>query len=213
MVIKNVHNKNVLLDKALYEQRDTAWYKTNGIPSGDYASGFDYVLKQYKEWCNATASVTETSQDVTRESIYGTHPCQILIVSHWLPSRALYNATSRQLASRFNVSYCPIDTNVGISAKDMVYCKESTDAQPTPTLGYYNPSVLLAQFVNVASGNPIGKTEVIDGVTWGWHPLLLSSTRNYGYGTIVNRQGVTQYVPYIARLIANIVVDCIKVFE
>ena len=212
LIIHHVHNQNVLLDEDKYLERDVNYYKTNGVQAGDYASGFDYVLKQYKEWCNATTSVEETIQDVTRDTIYGTHPCQILLVSHWLPSRALYNATSRALANRFKIAYCPLDTNVGISSKDKVYCVESTDAAPTPSEGWFNPSVLHSQFVNVSGNNPIGKTEVIDGITWGWHPLLLSSTRNYGYGTVVNRMGVTQYVPFIQRLIASIVEKSISVF-
>ena len=201
VIIMYTHNYNVLLDEEAYMTRTPSWYKDNYKNSNgtainkqsgeviDYASAWDYLIKQLKEW----------NPDI-----------QILICSHWLPSRTIYNASSRMLALRHDVSYCPLDVELGFTPEELVRIATGIDGRPEPTEGNYNRSVLHSQFVAVdASGNPIGKTERIDGKVWGWHPAIVNESIDYGCGTMIDRDGKTVYVPWIQKAIASTVAKSI----
>ena len=205
LVIMHVHNQDVLLSESDYIERTVDYYKENGI-SNNYANAFDYVIKQYKQWC-AEYSTTRTYPGTSYQEVLGTKECQIILCSHWLPSRKLYNNTSRELARRFNLSYCDFDVSIGIAENDTVYCVQNTDDNLTPTLDNWNKSLNYAGFVAVSAGKPIGKTEVIDGVTWGWHPQIRSAT--YNYGNPVEFDGT--YYPDIQYILAGILCKCISV--
>jgi len=188
VIIFHSHNYNVLLGEEEYKSRTVAWYKehpTEATGDKKYAGAFDYVIKQLREW----------NPDI-----------QILICSHWLPSRTTYNESSRMLALRHDVSYCALDKKLGFTAEELVHATTSIDGRTEPTEDNYNRSVLHSQFVGFdASGNPIGKTERIGGIIWGWHPMTVSDSIDYGCGTMTDRDGKTVYVPWIQKAIASAV--------
>jgi len=201
VIIMYTHNYNVLLDEEAYMRRTPSWYKENytnnngtavNKQSGeviDYASAWDYFIKQLKEW----------NSDI-----------QILICSHWLPSRTTYNESSRMLALRHDVAYCALDKMLGFTADEFVRTITGIDGRTEPTEDNYNRSVLHSQFVAVtALGIPIGKTERIGGITWGWHPTTVNDSINYGCGTMTSRDGKTVYVPWIQKAIASTVAKSI----
>lgn len=201
VIIMYTHNDDVLLGEEAYKTRTTSWYKDNYVNSNgtainkqdgeviDPASAWDYFIKQLKEW----------NPDI-----------QILICSHWLPSRTTYNESSRMLALRHNVAYCALDKKLGFTADEFVHTITGIDGRTEPTEDNYNRSVLHSQFVGVnALGNPIGKTERIGGITWGWHPTTVNDSINYGCGTMTSRDGKTVYVPWIQKAIASTIAKSI----
>ncbi len=192
VIIFHSHNYDVLLPEKDYQSRSVAWYKSHkeeAAGENQHAGAFDYVIKQLKEW----------------------NPnIQILICSHWLPSRTTYNESSRMLALRHNVAYCALDKKLGFTADEFVRTITGIDGRTEPTEDNYNRSVLHSQFVAVtALGNPIGKTERIGGITWGWHPTTVNDSINYGCGTMTSRDGKTVYVPWIQKAIASTIAKSI----
>lgn len=194
VIIFHSHNYNVLLEEKEYRNRTVAWYKehpTEATGDKKYAGAFDYVIKQLKEW----------NPDI-----------QILICSHWLPSRTTYNASSRELVFRHDIAYCPLDVELGFTPEELVRVAIGIDGRPEPIEGNYNRSVLHSQFVDYNNvNNPRGKTEqpVAGGIIWGWHPTTVSESINYGCGTMTNRDGKTVYVPWIQKAIASAVANSI----
>lgn len=194
------HNYNVFLDEVLFKQYDLDYYKANGVGS-NHAMAWDYIIKQYKQWCaEYTISNSISAGGSTYPDVAGTKECNIFICSHWLPSRTTFNDSSKKLAKRFNLVYCDFANNIGISNTDTIYTTTNTDAQPIPTLDHYNPSVLHAQFSEANSTRAIGKTEIIDGVTWGWHPQQRSKTFDFGNGKDVD----DYYYPNIQYMLSGI---------
>lgn len=221
VIIMYTHNQDILLSEAEYKSRDAKWYRDNYSQqvSGDIKSSWDYVIKQLKEWSgehhNITDNITVDGIIASRENDIVDNQLQILICSHWLPSRAIYNESSRKLAERHGLAYCPLDKELGFTKDDKVHGTFQTDQNGhVATEGYYNRSVLHSEFVNVAtSGNenvPIGRTERIDGIIWGWHPQQISESLNYGYGKVTTRDGTEMYVPWIQQALSQAIISCLN---
>jgi len=219
VVIMYTHNNDVLLNEVDYKTRTVAWYKSNyinqngsavSIQTGeeiDFASAWDFVIKQLKEWCEERSTVQDTitvnNNTASRQNDLVNNQLQILILSHWLPSRSVYNESSRKLAKRHGVAYCPLDTELGFTKEDMIHATIQYDGNSgVPKEGDYNRSVIHSEFVNVSGTRPVGRTETIDNIIWGWHPQTISSSIDYGYGKIEARDGSKKYVPWIQLAIA-----------
>lgn len=163
-----MHATNQRIYPRDHESKTIAEHKATGVGT-DNILAFDYVIKQYKQWC---AEITVQKPD---GEVIGSKPCNIILCSHWLPSRTIYNYNSKLLAKKHGISYCDFQKEIGITKDDIIRTTINYDGQPTPIEGDYNRSILYA------AGLP-GKVETIDGVMWGWHMQLRSDTFNYGNG-------------------------------
>ncbi|HEY6914472.1 MAG TPA: DUF5040 domain-containing protein [Paludibacter sp.] len=125
---------------------DHTWLKENyadyTMPTTNYAVAYDYVIKRYKDDCY------KLKNDPTSK-YYGTpngKPAVILLCTHWHDSRTVYNPAIRILAQKWNLPLVEWDTNIGFT-KDVL-------------INGQQPSIQYAM-----------NNEVINGVTYGWHPL------------------------------------------
>lgn len=218
IIIFHSHNYDVLLNENDYKARDVQYYKAhpslvNGSKSNaaSYPPAFDYVLKQLKEWSREYDTATESVSSNYVEKTRTKNTPQILLCSHWHPGRKTYNESSRKLAERFGIAYCALDEFLGFTADDSIHDTLPVDgiSAGTKAEGDYNRSVLHAQVTSVQNGKWFGRTEVIDDIVWGWHPQRLSNSIDYGYGTIVTRNGNTSYIPWVQRAIGVCVARCI----
>lgn len=143
-------------------------YEDYVFPLTDRSAQWDYVLKKYAAECYA-ARLNENSK------WYGTKygkPCRIVVCTHWHDARTIFNDSIRDLQSKWGFTLCELDKRIGFS-KNQIH----------PVTG--------EQVSILHCDNPSGDTEVIDGVTYGWHP-----TRNKG--------------AYIQHKIASIVESTLK---
>ena len=218
IIIFHSHNYDVLLNENDYKARDVQYYKAhpslvNGSKSNaaSYPPAFDYVLKQLKEWSCEYDSTTETISQTYMQKNRTKNTPQILLCSHWHPGRRAFNESSRKLAERFGIAYCALDEHLGFTADDKVHAELQVDGIDPGTTreGDYNRSVLHAQITGLHEGKLFGRTDVIDDIVWGWHPQRLSNSIDYGYGTIVTRNGNTSYIPWVQRAIGVCVARCI----
>ncbi|MBR3615776.1 MAG: DUF5040 domain-containing protein [Bacteroidaceae bacterium] len=111
--------------------------------SMSYSQAYDYVLKKYAAECYA-------AKDNPESKWYGTQcgkPCKVVCMTHWHDSRTVFNDSIRRLRDKWGFGLIELDKNIGFS-KNQIH--SVTGAQV---------SVIHAQ-----------DTEVIDGVTYGWHP-------------------------------------------
>ncbi len=111
--------------------------------SMSYSQAYDYVLKKYAAECYA-------AKDNPESKWYGTQcgkPCKVVCMTHWHDSRTVFNDSIRRLRDKWGFGLIELDKNIGFS-KNSVH----------PVTGG-QVSVIHAQ-----------DTEVIDGVTYGWHP-------------------------------------------
>lgn len=111
--------------------------------SMSYSQAYDYVLKKYAAECYA-------AKDDSTSKWYGTQcgkPCKVVCTTHWHDSRTVFNDSIRRLRDKWGFGLIELDKNIGFS-KNSVH----------PVTGG-QVSVIHAQ-----------DTEVIDGVTYGWHP-------------------------------------------
>lgn len=125
---------------------DATWLKENyadyTMPTSNYAIAYDYVIKRYKDDCY------KLKNDPTSK-YYGTpngKPAVIILCTHWHDARTVYNPAIRLLAQKWNLPLVEWDTNIG-------FTKNVLENGQQPSIQY-------------AMNN-----EVINGVTYGWHPL------------------------------------------
>lgn len=210
-------DKDVLLDEAVYKSRSLESYKedTSWNNESDYASCWDFVIKQLKAWGSdsqtAELKTTYNGGTYTYTDECAKNQVQILVCSHWNPGLKTFNDTSRKLAVRHNVAYCELDNELGFSEGDEVFATLLTDQnKTTPKEGWYNRSVLHSQFVYISNGAPGAKTIKKDNKTWGLNVLRASSTIDFGYGKITKRNGDEVYLPWIQLAIATAVAKCIR---
>lgn len=108
----------------------------------NHAQNLDYILKFWKQKCY--------EQKFNRKSKYYNStegkPFRIVLVTHWHDARTTYNEAIRKVAEKWNCPVCELDRNIGFT-KDI------------PLENGMQVSVLFAH-----------DTEVIDGITYGWHP-------------------------------------------
>lgn len=108
-----------------------------------HAQNLDYILKFWQERCAAQ----EHNSDSKWFGISGGKPFKVMLVTHWHDARVPYNESIRKVAQKWNLPVCELDKNIGFS-------KDKPLADGTQV------SVMYA-----------ADTEVIDGITYGWHPL------------------------------------------
>lgn len=145
LVLDHVHNQNVCdVSMLLDDYEDYVVSDTM-----DYTQAFDYVIRSYVDQCRRL----EFDQRSRWFGIPGGKPVHIILCSYWHDARVSYNVSARWLAEMWSdvMTFCPIDSNIGFSRQ---YPDASTGEQI---------SVMYAK-------NGWGETEVIDGVTYGWHP-------------------------------------------
>lgn len=111
--------------------------------SMSYSQAYDYVLKKYAAECYA-------AKDDSTSKWYGTQygkPCRVVCMTHWHDARTVFNESIRRLRDKWGFELVELDKNIGFSKNQL---HSVTGGQV---------SVIHAQ-----------DTEVIDGVTYGWHP-------------------------------------------
>jgi len=125
---------------------DDTWLKEDytqyTIPTTNYAVAYDYVIKKYKDDCYKL-------KDDPTSKYYGTangKPAVIVLCTHWHDARTTYNSAIRVLAQKWNLPLVEWDTNIG-------FTKDVLENGVQPSLQYAKD------------------TEVINGVTYAWHPL------------------------------------------
>lgn len=208
-VIMMTHNNDVYLSDKEYEQYSLDYYHTNGVGT-NVKMAWDYVIKQYKQWC-AEYTITQHRAQGEQEvdDILGTKECQILICSNWNYGRTLYNDSSRKLAKRFGLSYCAFDENISLGKESFVEATLNTDDNLVPTLGIYHQSILYSHFDSFYQGAWAGKTQNINGILYGWHPQTRSSSFDYGNG----KEDDGYYYPNIQYILAGDFMKCITVIN
>lgn len=145
LVIMHTHNLDVCDATQL-----AADYKEYAIsPQMDKTQAFDYVIRRYIDECR-TLEFDPKSKWYKHE---GGKPVRIILCTHWHDARTLYNDSVRRLCQRWSsvCTLCEFDKLIG-------FTKDIPDADGTQeSLKYAHPDN--------------GRSEVIDGVTYGWHPL------------------------------------------
>lgn len=145
LAVMHVHNQNICDESKLLE--DYHDYDVN--ENMDYSQAFDYIIRKYIDECRAL----EHNPDSRWFGIEGGKPVKIMLCTYWHDARVAYNTSIRRLAERWKdyTHLCAFDENIGF-----------TKDEPDPVTGE-QISIRFAQ-------NEYGNTEVIDGVTYGWHP-------------------------------------------
>lgn len=145
LAVMHVHNQNICDESKLLE--DYHDYDVN--ENMDYSQAFDYIIRKYIDECRAL----EHNPDSKWFGIEGGKPVKIMLCTYWHDARVVYNTSIRRLAERWKnyTHLCAFDENIGF-----------TKDEPDPVTGE-QISIRFAQ-------NEYGNTEVIDGVTYGWHP-------------------------------------------
>lgn len=125
---------------------DPTWLKDNyqdyTMPTSNYAVAYDYMIKKYRDDCYKL-------KDDPTSKYYGTpngKQAVIILCTHWHDSRTTYNPAIRLLAQKWNLPLVEWDVNIGFS-KDVL-------------LNGQQASIAYAM-----------NNEVINGITYGWHPL------------------------------------------
>lgn len=152
-----------------------------------YAIGYDYAIKKWTELCY---NLKDTDGF---DSLVGKH-CQIILYTYWHDGRSTYNKAIRLLSQKWGLPLIKDDENIGFS-KDQVH----------PITGEQ-------QSVLHCNGTPWGsKTEVIEGVTYGFHPSGISTTE---WATFLDSDADTKLsmLPYIQKKRASILLNFIKDF-
>ena len=140
LVIMQVHEKDVFDESMLKNQ-----YTDYPIPfdRSNYAAAYDYVIKRYITECY-------NLQFDKKSKYYGNKmgkPVIIVLCTHWHDGRTFYNSTVRKLAGKWGLPLIKFDKNIGFS-KHTLHPASGTQ-----------PSLIYSQ-----------DSEVIDGITYGWHP-------------------------------------------
>lgn len=144
-VIMHVHNLEVCDESKLLDDYNDYVIERNM----DYSQAFDYIIRRYIDDCRAL----ENNPKSKWYGVEGGKPVRIVLCTYWHDARVVYNESVRRLAERWKeyACLCEFDENIGFSKDD-----------PDPDTGE-QISLIYAQ-------NGINDTEVIDGVTYGWHP-------------------------------------------
>lgn len=122
-------------------------YNDYTFPITDRSAQWDYVLKKYAADCYAARLNPDSRWYGTK---YG-KPYMVVVCTHWHDARTVFNDSIRELQKKWGFILCEFDTRIGFS-KNQVH----------PVTG--------EQVSILHCDNPFGDTEVINGVTYGWHP-------------------------------------------
>ncbi|MDR1171009.1 MAG: DUF5040 domain-containing protein [Bacteroidales bacterium] len=140
-VIMQVHNRDVADESGLAESYRD--YKTP-FTRVNYAAAFDYVIKRYISDCYELRNDPDSKY-------YGSKagkPAVIVLCTDWHDARTVYNTSVRKLVEKWGFPLVEFDKNIGFSKNSL---------HPVTNDQY---SLLYSS-----------DTQVIDGVTYGWHPL------------------------------------------
>lgn len=144
-VIMHVHDMEVCNESKLLDDYNDYVIERNM----DYSQAFDYIIRRYIDDCRAL----ENNPESKWYGVEGGKPVRIMLCTYWHDARVTYNESVRRLAERWKeyACLCKFDENIGFS-------KDAPDPETGEQI-----SLIYAQ-------NGINDTEVIDGVTYGWHP-------------------------------------------
>lgn len=121
-------------------------YEDYVFPLTDRSAQWDYVLKKYSAECYAARLNPNSRWYGTKEG----KPCMVVVCTHWHDARTNFNDSIRVLQAKWGFILCEFDTRIGFS-KNQVH----------PVTG--------EQVSILHCDNEYGNTEVINGVTYGWH--------------------------------------------
>lgn len=121
---------------------------TTFFPAADnytrnYTASSDELFKEYS-YAQQIDYILKKWQQICDQN---NKPMHVIFVTHWHDGRVEYNTAVRKLAQRCNADVCELDKYIGFTKDQLL-------------LDGTQPSVKYAQ-----------DTELIDGVTYGWHPL------------------------------------------
>ena len=116
------------------------------FPITDRSAQWDYVLKKYAADCYAARLNPNSKWYGTKDG----KPYMVVVCTHWHDARTIFNNSIRELQKKWGFILCEFDTRIGFS-KNQVH----------PVTG--------EQVSILHCDNGYGDTEVIDGVTYGWH--------------------------------------------
>lgn len=161
LAIMHTHNYNVADTSVLKEQYDGTetflnlplknagriGYICDQLIPEYFAQAYDYVLKEYAKKCYAC-------KDKVGSRWYGTKmgkPFKVILCTHWHDARTTFNESVRELQQKWGFELCEFDKHIGFSKN-----------QVNPSTGE-QVSILYCD-------NGTADTEIINGVTYGWHP-------------------------------------------
>lgn len=148
-----------------------------------YAIGYDYSIKK---WISLNYNLkSETGYD----SFFG-KAAQICLYTYWHDARTIYNEAIRKLAKKWNLLLIKEDENIGFS-KDRVH--------PVTKQQY---SILYT------NSSKYQKSEIIDGVKYGFHPDTISVENQSTYNS--TKKMLLEYLPYIQKRRAAILIKTLK---
>lgn len=150
-----------------------------------YAIGYDYCIKKWTELCYNLKD-TEGYDPLLGK------PCQIVLYTYWHDARITFNTAIRKLAMKWGAYLIKDDENIGFSRKKT---HPITGAQV---------SVLHCNGIPWSS-----KTEVIDGVTYGFHPSGIA-TSDWSAFLAADAATKLAMLPYIQVKRAGILINFIK---
>lgn len=138
-----MHTHNYVIDDTTGIQEDYHDYEPIVVNGLTRSQAWDYVLKKYKDDCYQL-------KDDPASRYYGStfgKPCNIVVMTDWHDARTIFNQSVRRLRDKWGFNLLEFDTQIGFSKN-----------QVNPSTGE-QPSILYAV-----------DTQVINGVTYGWHP-------------------------------------------
>ena len=207
LIISHVHNYDVYTlpiklgnympadyeNDSLLSEYITTTNHVSGVvtPAGEYtvdemyAIGYDYTIKKWAELCYNLKNTDGL------DALFGKH-CQIILYTYWHDGRTTYNKAIRLLSHKWGLPLIKDDENIGFS-KEQVH-----------------PITHKQQSVLYCNGTPWGsKTEVIDGITYGFHPSGISTT---DWAAFLDSDADTKLsmLPYIQKKRAAILLNFIK---
>jgi hypothetical protein len=129
---------------------DISDFPQDGYEEKDYFSSLsdaecvDYILKYWQNWCYEQRNNPNSKWYATK---FG-KPFKVLFVTHWHDARTNYNQSIRKVAEQWGAGLCELDKNIGF-----------TKNRPLPDGTQVSVTYAL-------------DTQNIDGVIYGWHPLV-----------------------------------------
>lgn len=143
LVIMQVHDKDVYVGEEFGKGK--SWEEcTACVETGNYAEGFDFVIKRYLSDCYNLRDDPSSKYYRSRSG----KPALIVLCTHWHDARTVYNESVRKLAAKWGLPLVEFDANIGFSRH-----------APHPVTGE-QISLIYAD-----------DTQVVNGVRVGWHPL------------------------------------------
>lgn len=207
LIISHLHNYDIYSLPESHKNNTSAEYETDAVlapylttnqyvsgnitpPEGYtedeiYAIGYDYAIKKWIEKCYNLRSTDGY------DAIAGKN-CQIILTTYWHDGRTVYNNAVRKLAKKWGLPLIKEDENIGFS-KDSVH----------PITGK-QWSVLYCNGVPWST-----KTEVINGVTYGFHPSGIASA-DWDSFIEADAETMLQMLPDIQKRRAAIIIDYFK---